>query len=357
MIIGIDASRAFVEQATGTEYYSRNLIRALVAGKSDARFRLYTRGESLPEYNGHANVEIRPLKFSHLWTHLRLSFEMLMDSPDRLFIPAHVIPPIHPRASFVTVHDLGYMYFPMAHRILDRLYLDLSTRWNVRIARKIFVDSLATRRDLEDLYRVPSDKIAVAYPGIDSTMTPVPRQSDIRSQYGLADGYLLAVGTIHPRKNYARLIEAFSKSSGSWLLVIVGHKGWLYEEIFKRVEKYDLQARVRFLDYVPREDLSALYANSNAFVFPSLYEGFGMPVLEAMACGTPVACSSSSSLPEVGGDAALYFDPMDIKGMREAIDQVMQNEALRNQLRARGFENVKRFSWKECARVVMEGIS
>ncbi|HEY6042424.1 MAG TPA: glycosyltransferase family 1 protein [Anaerolineae bacterium] len=352
MIIGIDASRAFVPQATGTEFYSQNLIRALVAQETPARFRLYTRGDSPGEFWGRGQVELRPIPFPRMWTHLRLSAEMLAKPPDSLFVPAHVVPAIHPRASFVTVHDLGYLHFPQAHPFLSRLYLDLSTRWSARVAKTVFADSLATKHDLESYYRVPTEKIIVAYPGFE--LTDLSRNANIISRYGLSKDYLLAVGTVQPRKNYERLIEAFGALNAGLELVIAGRRGWMAQRTYDRVRELGLRERVKFLDYVPRGDLPALYGNARAFVFPSLYEGFGFPVLEAMASGAPVACSNSSSLPEVGGEAAIYFDPLDVGSMKQALERLINDSTLRQDLAARGRENVKRFTWDACAKIVIK---
>jgi glycosyltransferase involved in cell wall biosynthesis len=281
--------------------------------------------------------------------------------PDLLFIPAHVLPIVHPRRSVVTVHDLGYLFYPEAHRLLDRLYLDLSTRYNARAASHLIADSSATKRDLIERYGIKPDKITVVYPGYDeATFQPVKDEAAIeavKARYGIAGDYILFVGTLQPRKNLARLIEAFADCRlpiADCRLVIAGKKGWLYEEIFQQVEELGLEGSVVFTDYVPEGDLPALLSGARLFVFPSLYEGFGLPVLEAMACGTPVVCSSASSLPEVVGDAAVLVDPMDVKGLAMAIERVLGDEELRAKLIEHGFEQAKKFSWERCARETLD---
>lgn len=356
--LGIDASRALTDAPTGTEYYSRALIEALLRLDSPFSFRLYTRtnppGNFFPPTN---NYEIRAIPFPRVWTHLRLSYEMLTRAPDALFVPAHVLPPIHPRNSIVTVHDLGYKLFPDAHPLAQRAYLDFSTRWNVKRARAIIADSFATRDDIAKFYGAPREKIRVVYPSYNAQIFKTSAAEEIarvREKYALSSPYILSVGTIQPRKNYARLIEASAALPREYLVVIVGKKGWLYESILARVRELNLDARVKFLDYAPIQDLPALYAGARLAVLPSLYEGFGFPALEAQACGTPLACSNASSLPEVAGEGALYFEPREVVEMARTMERALSDESLRATLVERGCANVKRFSWERAAREIVE---
>ena len=354
MLIGIDASRSVAQERTGTENYSLNLIRYLLALESDHHYRLYF--NRLPSRESRiTNHELRIMHFPRLWTHLRLSWEMARRPPDLLFVPAHVLPVVHPRRSVVTVHDLGYLYYPEAHSLLDRLYLDLSTRYNARAATHLVADSSATKRDLIERYGTAPDKITVVYPGYDDTVFQPVRDEKaigaVKAKYGIAGDYILFVGTLQPRKNLTRLIEAYWKLKvGSWKLVIAGKKGWLYREIFQQVEKLGLEGKVVFTGYVPEGDLPALLSGARLFVFPSLYEGFGLPVLEALACGIPVVCSNVSSLPEVAGDAAVLVDPLDVEEMTAALERGLRDEELRAELIERGFQQVGKFSWERCAR-------
>ncbi|MBC8262859.1 MAG: glycosyltransferase family 4 protein, partial [Anaerolineales bacterium] len=268
----------------------------------------------------------------------------------------------------VTVHDLGYLYYPQAHRLLDRLYLDLSTRYNARAAAHVIADSSATRCDLIERYSVEPDKITVVYPGYDdTTFRPVRDEraiETVKAKYDIIGDYILFVGTLQPRKNLIRLIEAFSNLQpptsnlqppiSNIQLLIAGKSGWLYEKIFRRVEELGLEGTVLFPGYIAAEDLPALLSGARLFVFPSLYEGFGLPVLEALACGTPVVCSNASSLPEVAGDAALLVDPLDVEGLAAALERVLRDEELRAELIERGFEQVRKFSWERCARETLD---
>ena len=307
---------------------------------------------------------MRVIPLPRLWTHLRLSWEMARRPPDLLFVPAHVLPPIHPPLTLVTVHDLGYLYFPRAHSPLQRLYLDLSTRWNARVATHVLADSEATKADLVARYGTPAEKITVAYPGYDQTLAPVGDPATVaavKARYGIEGDYFLYLGTLQPRKNLARLIDAFARLRPTTLqprlsLVLAGRRGWLYEDLFKRVRQHGLEDRVLFPGYVPEVDKPALLSGALALVFPSLYEGFGLPVLEAQACGCPVICSTAASLPEVAGEGALLVDPFDVRGWAEAMGRLAADPDLRADLIGRGFANLRRFSWQRCARTVLSVI-
>jgi len=354
MLIGIDASRAVAACPTGTEVYSRRLIQALLTLESPHRFRLYLRSTS--PANTFPGAELRVIPFPRLWTHLRLSWEMAHRPPDVLFVPAHVLPLIHPRVSLATVHDLGYLYFPEAHPWRQRLYLDLSTRWNARIAAHLLADSEATKADIVAHYGTPPDKITVAYPGRDETLAPVRDPASIeavKTRYGIVGDYFLYLGTLQPRKNLARLIAAFAALPPETVLVLAGKRGWLYEDLFAQVGRLSLEGHVLFPGYVPDEDKAALLSGAVAFVFPSLYEGFGLPVLEAQACGCPVITSTTSSPPEVAGDAALLVNPSDTEAITAAMQRIATDSGLRKTLIERGFVNVRRFSWAACARSVL----
>lgn len=355
MLIGIDASRAVTDYPTGTETYSRRLIRALVElGSAQHHFRLYFRTPPPPGLFADAGVRVIP--FPRLWTHIRLSLEMMLHPPDLLFVPAHVLPPVRPRLTLVTIHDLGYLYFPAAHPRGQLLYLKLSTLWNARIATHVLADSEATRADLISHYKVPPQKITVAYPGFDDLTAPACATGDVKARYGIDKAYFLHLGTLHPRKNLPRLIAAFASLPSDALLVLAGKEGWRCKELFAQIKHQGLEKRVLFTGYVHREEKIALLRDALALVFPSLYEGFGLPVLEAQACGCPVITSTTSSLPEVAGDAAILVNPSDTEAIASAMLRLMVEPTLRQNLIERGLENVKRFSWTNCACTVLKVI-
>lgn len=361
--IGIDASRAVSAAPTGTEGYSYHLIRALLP-LLGARYRVRLYFRAAPEPDAFPHAELSVIPFRRLWTHLRLSWEMTRHPPDLLFVPAHVLPPIRPRRTLVTIHDLGYRYFPEAHPRGQRLYLDWSTRWNARAADHILTDSYATRDALVQEYGIAASKITVAYPGYNSNLTPV-RDAGVlaaaRARYHIPGPYILFMGRIQPRKNLARLIGAFARLAPDrpdMSLVLAGPVGWLAEPIRARVRESGLEARVLFPGYIAEADKAALISGARVFAYPSLYEGFGFPVLEAQACGTPLLASATSSLPEVVGDGGLLVNPLDTSAIAEGLARLLDDasadgRALRSTLIARGMSNLHRFSWDATARTVM----
>jgi glycosyltransferase involved in cell wall biosynthesis len=367
MLIGIDASRALRAQRTGTEAYALHLIRALAAAGGGHRLRLYLPAAPPPGLlPGPPTVEWRIIPFPRLWTHLRLSAEMLRVAPERLFVPAHVLPLVHPRNSLVTVHDLGYRHYPQAHPWRQRLYLDWSTRWSARMSRALLADSQATRDDLVRCYGADPAKITVVYPGHDETLRRVDDPAEharVRAAYGIAGDYLLHVGTLHPRKNLARLIEAFARLRADaqlragfpgLQLVLAGARGWLAAPILARVRELGLEGAVVFPGYVAAGDLAALLSGARAYAFPSLYEGFGFPALEAQACGVPLVAARASSLPEVAGEGAHYVDPLSVDDLARGLRDVLTREDLRAALVARGTANLARFGWARAAAQVLE---
>ncbi|HEX2916437.1 MAG TPA: glycosyltransferase family 1 protein [Chloroflexia bacterium] len=368
MRIGVDASRLAVGHRTGTENYAFQLIRGLVslAGESQKQnltlyFNQPPSAAVLDELKLNPAVETRSIPFPRLWTHLRLSREMLQHAPDRLFVPAHVLPLYHPSYSIVTVHDLGYLYFPAAHTAASRLYLDLSTRFSATQARRVIAVSQATKNDLVRHYGIKPEKIEVIYHGYDAERyRPIEDQEErrvARSTYGIGPGrFLLYIGTIQPRKNLLRLLEAFQAlirdpQFEDVQLVLGGKAGWLSEPILNKAAEIQASqpGRVLLPGYLDDKHLPALLSEASAFVFPSLYEGFGMPVLEALACGCPVVCSNSSSLPEVAGEAALYHHPLDTLALEERLRQVLTMPELVAELRCKGLAQAARFSWEACA--------
>jgi glycosyltransferase involved in cell wall biosynthesis len=356
MLIGIDASRTVAAERTGTENYSLFLIRALLQLDRQNRYRLYLNHPPAAELLPTApNVDMQMMPFPRLWTHLRLSWEMATRPPDVLFVPAHVLPLVHPRRSVVTVHDLGYLHYPQAHTRWARTYLQWSTAYNVRSAAHVIADSQATQRDLIQYCGAAPEKITVVYPGCDPAFAAVQDPAQVAAaceRYGIAAPYVIYVGTLQPRKNLTGLLDAFAdlvREGKDLHLAIVGKRGWLYEPLFARVRELGLEERVHFAGYVPQADLPALLSGARALVLPSLYEGFGFPVLEAMACGTPVVCSDVASLPEVAGDAAILVNPHETKQLTQALRRVLVDEALRQGLVERGLRQVARFSWQACA--------
>jgi glycosyltransferase involved in cell wall biosynthesis len=280
--------------------------------------------------------------------------------PDVLFVPAHVMPLACPVPSVVTVHDLGYLLYPEAHRPFDRWYLGWTTRRHARLAACVIADSEATRADLIRHYQTDPERIVTVYPGRDESLTRVDAPEAIsaaKTRYAIDGDYLLYLGTLQPRKNLVRLVEAFAHLqplTPGLHLVLAGKKGWLYDDLFARAEALGLRDCVLFIGYLADDDKAPLLSGARALVYPSLYEGFGFPVLEAMACGTPVLTSNVSSLPEVVGDAALLVDPLDVDVIAEGMSRLITDDELRVTLVEKGYAQVRKFSWAHAAREVLQ---
>lgn len=353
-VIGIDASRAVGRVRTGTENYSAQLITTLVSEPADFDWRLYFNGNAAGlEHHASDNVDIRDIPAQRLWTHIRLSRELWSNRVTGLFVPAHVVPLYHP-PTVVTIHDLGYLHWPEAHPASQRRMLDITTRWSARVARHIVVPSMQTADDLVRFYKTPASKITVIHHGIDPLMTAAPDLADttLRDRYGLNRPYVLAVGTLQPRKNLGVLARAMSDvvRQHDVDLVIAGRKGWMHESVAAELQAAQLGDRLKVLDYIPAEDLPALYRNAEVFAQPSKFEGFGMPVLEAMACGTPVITALGSSLDEIGGQATIQFEHDDPAQLRDALNSILDNGGRRTTLIQLGFAHSATFTWEQTAR-------
>ncbi|TSC66696.1 MAG: Uncharacterized protein CEO21_99, partial [Microgenomates group bacterium Gr01-1014_80] len=345
-------------------------------------------GETLR--SGLGNFQFKAIKWPRLWTQVGLAGQTFKDKPDVLFIPAHTSPLIHKPGlkTVVTVHDLGSEYLPKMHQLKQRLYLKWITHYQLKSATKLIAVSKATKEDLIKKVKIDTQKIEVVYEGYDKDLFK-PVKGDVLvntlKQFNLVPGeYFLFVGTVQPRKNLARLIEAFAhyssnavrskrikvlarlaesakranRSNNNIQLVIVGSKGWLSEPIYQLPKKLGIEDKVKFLGRVEDKDLPALYSGAIALTFPSLFEGFGLPILEAQASGCPVLTSNISSMPEVAGKGALYVNPNSTESIIEGIRRISlpagKASGIRGKLIKAGFENIKRFSWEKCARETLE---
>ena len=349
--IAIDASRAGPSARTGTEWYSFELLRALIGLDDRPPLTLYHRLNPDPALDG-PRVHHRLIQQRRLWTHIGLSRAMRRDKPPALLVPSHVVPLVHPSASVVTIHDLGYLAEPDAHPGRTRRMLDLTSRWNARVARQIIAISGQTRDDLMNHYGTDPDKITVIHSGVDHARFRVLNDAVVRevtSRLRIDRPYIFFLSTVQPRKNLVRLIEAFEAlSDPGMLLVVAGASGWLSDAIEERIVRSSASGRIRRLGQVADDDVSALYNGASVFALPSLYEGFGMGVLEAMACGCPVVTSNRSSLPEVAGDAAILVDPLDVSSIRDGIAQAV-TPSERQRLVAAGLNRSRQFGWQHTA--------
>lgn len=367
MRIGIDITAA-VTQGGGIGRYTRDLVGSLVKIDADAHYRLFSAkppkrlpvSDAVPSGR---NVTYRPSplidKWQYrLWYRLRLPVpvQLLTGAIDLYYSPDFVLPPLFPRVpSLVTVHDLSFVHYPETFTPPLVAYLNQVVPWSVRRATHVLADSLSTKKDLMAAWGVPEKKITVLYSGVSPRFQRVEAEGEITAvlnKYQIpATDYILSVGTLQPRKNYQMLIKAFRPIADRYPhhLVISGGKGWLFEEMLSEIEAQGLTGRVHFIGFVEDQDLPALYSGATLLAFPSLYEGFGLPLLEAMACGLPVVSSNSSSLPEVGQNTAVLIPPHSPELWTETLSQLLDHPAERAAMRRRGFEHIQQFTWARAA--------
>ncbi len=310
----------------------------------------------LPTESENWHYEVIP--DSKLWTVVGLGKKLLYGEKfDVFFSPTHYGPLITRSPEVVSVLDVSYKYFPELFKKKDLAQLSIWGKYSIKKASKIITISNSSKSDIIKEYGVANEKIAVVYLGVKENNKTKMKASEVLEKHNIKKPYLLFVGTLQPRKNISRLIEAFSqivKGHKNLSLVVVGRRGWQFEEILNSPLKFGVAESVRFLENVNDDELPSFYENAEAFVLPSLYEGFGLPVLEAMKYNCPVATSDISSLPEAGGDAAVYFDPYDTHDMAEKVGKILSNSKLRSEMVKKGHAQVKKFSWEKSAREVLK---
>ena len=382
MTIGIDASRAFLEKRTGIEEYSYQVIKHLRNELAGEQVVLYVRkreaedGKANGDFELPENWKVRKLWGPRLWTQGRLALEMFLHPPDVLFVPAHTVPWVRPKRTIVTVHGLEYEFCPEAYSWWERLYMRWSIKNSCRWASSIIAVSENTKRDLMKLYGVPEEKITVVYEGVGRRELGMrKRELGMDSKFQIqnfklqihfnppAGGpsskpYFLFIGRIEARKNVARMIEAFDcfkkKCGANHQLVLAGKPGYGYEGIANCKLQITNSSDVIELGYVSEGEKWELLRNAAGFLFPSLYEGFGLPVLEAQAMGIPVLTSNVSSLPEVAGDGAILVDPLSVEEIARGIEKIALDSDFCSAIIENGRENAKQFSWEKCAKEVSE---
>ncbi len=266
---------------------------------------------------------------------------------------AFVTPAVALCPAVVTVYDLSFIHYPENFPAMQRRYLTSQTARSCQSARRVITISESSRQDVHRFFDVPLEMIDVVTPGVDPAFHPLAPQAveQFRQQNELPAQFLLHVGTLQPRKNIPILLEALAKlKRPDLLMVLAGGKGWLYDEIFAEVHALKLEKQVRFTGYVPDELLPYWYNAATLLVFPSLYEGFGMPIIEAMACGTPVVASNVSSMPQAGGTAATYFPPEDVDALVDCMVSVLDDPTIATAMRQNGLQQAAHFSWEQAGR-------
>lgn len=358
MTIGIHSVAAFKEQRTGVEEYAYQLIKNLAKlqeadGPNAASFVLYTdrvSGDLADFLAGHANFSVKKLWSPFFWTQIRLSLEMFFNAPDILFIPAHILPLIHPKNSVVMVHGLEYERLPKCYPFFFRKYLRWATKFSCRAAAKIIVPSESVKKDLIEFYGVPPEKISVVYHGFEIPIIPTEKIILFR----LKEPFFLYIGRIESKKNIVGIVRAFEifkeKYGLPHKLVLLGSDGFGAEQIKSAVQKSKFADDVHFGGYVSLETKDMFFRKAAGLLFSSFYEGFGLPILEAQSVALPVLTSDLSSMPEVAGEGgALFAAPENIEEIAENMHKIVNDKNLWENLIENGLKNVKRFSWKKCA--------
>lgn len=367
MKIGIDTTSAMM-QGGGIGRYTRELVQATLAQDTAHEYVLFSApspsGQSLETLfpaNGRLTYKIAPVSeqwLYRLWYRARLplAVQRFTGKLDLFHSPDFVLPPVAGKIpTLLTVHDLSFVHFPEVYPEVLVNYLNKVVPWSVGRATHILADSKATKQDLMEIWQVPAEKVSVLYSGVSEAFGKVEDKGQITAvlrKYNLPQTpYLLSVGTVQPRKNYQMLIQAFTPIAAKFPhnLYIAGGKGWLYDEMMAEVEKQGLVERVRFIGFVADADLPTLYSAAALYLFPSIYEGFGLPMLEAMACGLPVIASDVSSLPEVGGETAVLLPPHDPTRWTREIDALLRDSARQKKMRAAGYQQVQKFTWQKSA--------
>jgi glycosyltransferase involved in cell wall biosynthesis len=373
MRIGINIDQILYRISGGTGRYSWNLIKSLAEidnRNSYVLFHSRTHSKNLAvieELNLGSNFSLRQLPFSRplassVWSRARFwPLGFFLGQLDLVHAPTFAIPAKGSAKLVVTVHDLAFLKFPEFYTARSLKFHQRSARIAASEADLLIAVSNSTKEDIISLLSVDEKRVKVIYEGVEIDKSLLDKKQQVLLGLGVQKPYILFVGTLEPRKNLVRLLQAFAAlkrmTDLEHRLVIVGPKGWLYEEVFRELEDKDLKESVLLTDLVSDAELSVIMNQADLFVYPSLYEGFGLPPLEAMACGTPVLTSNLSSLPEVTGDAAILINPYDIDQMASAMINILEDEELKGRLAKKGMQRAAMFSWEKMARETLEAYS
>lgn len=353
MRVGFDITIAGVNQA-GSAFYARSLAEALPSVGGEAVFHFFDAGQRRQMGTRKTlQSRLRTLYLDVIWTHLSLPLQAWHEEIEILHMPAGIVPMLSPCRSVVTILDATPLLMPANFPFWQRTYMRALMPFSARRAKRILTISEHSKRDIVAGMGIDPHKITVTYPAASPSFQVLERKVLPRVIPGLGNWpYVLAVGTLEPRKNMIRLLRAFAllrRDGRRCQLVHAGPRGWMYDDIMREVHRLDLGECVHFLGRVALDDLVRLYNGALMLVYPSLYEGFGLPVLEAMACGCPVVTSDRSSLPEVAGGSAILADPENVNELREAIESLLDDKVLADEMRRRGILRASEFSWRRCA--------
>lgn len=351
MLIGIDGYEANVEKRVGIGQYAFQLLTQIQKQDKQNKYLIYLPQAPLADLpKESANWKYVIGKSSSLWTLTKLPELIRQTKPELIWSPTHYSPVNVTLPKIISVMDLSYIYYPETFKLIDLIKLRYLGGWSIKKTDRILTISNFTKDKIVDYYKIDPEKITVTYPGLTSSQSSAHSQQTKLIEN--KNPYILFVGTIQPRKNIEGLIRAFEMIDHLNLqFLIVGKKGWRYESIFTTWENSSKKDQIRFLDFVTDAELPGLYKNAVCFVLPSLYEGFGIPVVEAMNYGCPVAVSNVSSLPEVAGNLGFYFDPEKPADIAKVITQALQlSKEERQRLAEKLMERARQFSWEECAK-------
>ncbi|MCK5084589.1 MAG: glycosyltransferase family 4 protein [Candidatus Pacebacteria bacterium] len=376
MIIGIDIRMLAQGTRSGIEEYTINLLSNMISLDNNIEYKLFYNGYKKTELEYDflklSNVQLKEFKIPNRILDASFQFlnypkiDKMLEKVDVFFSPHIFSSSLSKKCRTITTfHDLSFESYPEFYSTgKNYWHFLMNPRKQARKADQIIAVSKSTKDDLINIYNIKPEKIKVIYSGIDQESrikNQESRISKIKKRYNLPDRYILYLGTLEPRKNIIGLIKAFEILNSrfkipdsKFQLIIAGSKGWLYNDIFKTVENSPVKNDIVFTGFVDNKDKSALYSLADLFVYPSFYEGFGFPPLEAMAAGTPVVTSNFSSLPEAVGDAAIMVNPYNLDELAKGMEMVLTDEKLKNILIERGLEQIKKFSWQKCARETLK---
>lgn len=369
-VIGINAHLLSGESGyrrAGIHHYISQLLHHLPP-HPDWHYLVFTQNSD--ELPAHLSLQWQPTKWPTHNRWVRIGWEQLIlpsiirqKRLQLLHSMAFSMPILGGCPTVVTIYDLSFIHYPERFPALQHWYLRWQTSWSCRHARQLVAISQDGKQDIQQQFHVPPSRISVVYPAVESRFRPLPASEveQFRQQKGLPPQFILHIGTLQPRKNIPVLLQAFAQLRqrtphryAECKLILVGGKGWFYEEIFAQVQQLDLATHVHFAGYVPDEELPWWYNSSHLLVFPSIYEGFGLPIIQAMACGTPVIAANTSAIPEVAGIAALLFHPQNISALTDQLQALLTDNDLHADLRQKGLEQSQKFTWSKSGQQLLD---